>query len=552
MGKPVQHKKEKVENRLLDGKRLLGLSARSTRKLPSGVQTFSQVRLNYDVYVDKTLHIYNMVSNYKVAFLSRPRRFGKSLTCSTLESLFTNEKKLFKGLAIEKTNWKWKEYPVIRLDTSAKNFTNENGLNNLKTLISKQLNICAKKYGVKLGKGDISDNFFDLIIELHSKKGEVVVVIDEYDCPLLDTLYFPKNHEAIRKELQGFYKVLKSCDQYLKFVFITGVTKFSQVSLFSGMNQPEDISMHPDFCALCGITQEELEKNFDVEIKEGFKYLELKTKEEYLSKLKNYYNGYHFSRDSVSVYNPTSIIKHFISPFAFKPFWSETGTPSFLVDYVKKQPDGLLNLKKQRISAESFAKYDKDTLALIPLLYQAGYLTISSYDKENVLYTLDYPNGEIKSSFAKFLASYFGNSTNTDSDNYGVELTDALKTGNVKSFMEALKVYLQRVDYSLISKIKEYYFEFAVANILNMLGVRCNVEVHSALGSVDAVVEFGDYVYIMEFKKDKSVASALKQIEEKGYAMAYKGLNKHKTRKIIKVGVKFCSKKKNVVDWKSV
>ncbi|MDR2579769.1 MAG: ATP-binding protein, partial [Fibromonadaceae bacterium] len=404
---------------------------------------------------------------------------------------------------------------------------------------------------------DISNKFSDLIIALYSKKGEVVVIVDEYDCPLLDTLHFPENHDAIRKELQGFYKVLKGCDRYLKFVFITGVTKFSQVSLFSGMNQPEDLSMHPDFCALCGITQEELEKNFDVEIEEGFKYLELKTKEEYLSKLKNYYNGYHFSRDSVSVYNPTSIIKHFISPFAFKPFWAETGTPSFLVDYVKQQPDRLLNLKNQRISAEAFAKYDKDTLALIPLLYQAGYLTISSYDKEDVLYTLDYPNGEIKSSFAKFLASYFGKSAIVENDNYGIELTDALKTGNVKGFMEALKIYLQKVDYSLISKIKEYYFEFAVANILNMLGVRCNVEVHSALGSVDAVIEFGGYVYIMEFKKDKSVANALKQIEEKGYAIPYKRLGVGATRrgcparKIIKVGVKFCSKKKNVVDWKT-
>jgi len=523
-----------------------------TRKLPSGVQTFSQVRLNYDVYVDKTLHIYNMVNNYKVIFLSRPRRFGKSLTCSTLESLFTNEKKLFKGLAIEKTNWKWKKYPVIRLDTSSSNFTGKDGLKNLITLIDRQLERCAKNYNLKLKKNDIGIKFSDLIIELYSKIGEVVVIVDEYDCPLLDTLNIPKNHEAIRKELQGFYKVLKGCDQYLKFVFITGITKFSQVSLFSGMNQLEDISMHPDFCSLCGITQKELERNFDVEIEEGFKYLELKSKEEYLAKLKSYYNGYHFSSDSVSIYNPTSIIKHFINKFTFKPFWSETGTPSFLMDYIKKQPDKLFNLKNQKVSAEDFAKYDKEKLTLIPLLYQAGYLTISSYDKENVLYTLDYPNGEIKSSFAKFLASYFGKSSVAENANYGVELTDALKTGNVKEFMEALKIYLQKVDYSLISKIKEYYFEFAVANILNMLGVRCNVEVRSALGSVDAVIELSDYVYIMEFKKDRSAASALKQIEEKGYAVPYKSLGKgHKARKIVKVGVKFCSKKKNVVDWKS-
>ncbi|MCL2284227.1 MAG: ATP-binding protein [Fibromonadales bacterium] len=523
-----------------------------TRKLPSGVQTFSQVRFDYDVYVDKTLHIYNMVNNYKVVFLSRPRRFGKSLTCSTLESLFTNEKKLFKGLAIEKTDWKWKEYPVIRLDTSSANFTCKSGLKNLRDLIDEDLEDCAKRYGLELKKNSISRKFSVLIKALYEKKGPVVVIVDEYDCPMLDTLNFPKNHELIRKELQGFYKVLKGCDKYLKFVFITGVTKFSQVSLFSGMNQPEDISMHPDFCALCGITQEELEKNFNIEIEEGFKHLDLKTKEEYLSELKSYYNGYHFSEDSISVYNPTSIIKHFLNRFAFKPFWSETGTPSYLVDYVKSQPEKLFSMKNRKLSAEAFAKYDKDSLSLIPFLYQAGYLTISSYDKKMVLYTLNYPNGEVKSSFAKFLAQYFGKSSIEDSDNYGARLLGALEAGNVKDFIEILKVYLQRVDYSLISKIKEYYFEFAVANILNMLGVRCNVEVHSALGSVDGVIEFSDYVYIMEFKKDKSVASALKQIEENGYAVAYKSLGKKRSaKKIIKLGVKFDSKKKNIVDWKS-
>ena len=523
-----------------------------TRKLPSGVQIFRKIRENYDVYVDKTLYIYNMINNYNVVFLSRPRRFGKSLTCSTLESLFANEKKLFKGLAIEKTDWKWKKYPVIRLDTSSVNFKCKDGLKNLRTLINRQLEDTAKNYNVKLEKNDISNKFSDLITALYEKIGEVVVIADEYDCPLLDTLYFPKNHELIRNELQGFYKVLKSCDQYLKFVFITGVTKFSQVSLFSGMNQPEDISMHPDFCALCGITQKELEKNFDVEIEDGSKFLKLE-KKEYLSKLKSYYNGYHFSDDSISVYNPTSIIKHFLGKFAFKPFWSETGTPSYLVDYVKSQPERLFNMKNRKLSAEAFAKYDKDSLSLIPFLYQAGYLTISSYDRESVLYTLNYPNGEVKSSFAKFLASYFGKSSIEDSDNYGSELINALKTGNVKNFIDILKIYLQKVDYTLIAKIKEYYFEFAVANILNMLGVRCNVEVHSALGSVDAVIEFGNYVYIMEFKKDKSVASALKQIEEKNYAAGYKRLGKGRdAKKIIKLGVKFCSKKKNVVDWKSI
>ena len=520
----------------------------SIRKLPTGVQTFSHVRLNYDVYVDKTLHIYNMVNRYKVVFLSRPRRFGKSLTCSTLESLFANEKELFKGLAIEKTDWEWKEYPIIRLDTSAANFADKDGLKNLRTLLDGKLDNCAEKYRVKLKKNGINKKFSDLIQVLHKKKGPVVVIVDEYDCPLLDTLECPENHSAIRKELQGFYKVLKDCDKYLKFVFITGVTKFSQVSLFSGMNQPKDISLNPDFASLCGITQEELEFYFEPEINLGVKEWGMGTRDEYLTKLKNFYNGYRFSESETSVYNPISILNHFIDYGKFEVYWAETGTPSFLVNYIKEQPDGLIDLESQRVSSKSFAKYSKEAFILVPLLYQAGYLTISSYDKESNLYTLTYPNGEVKSSFANFLAGYFGNSNSVDCDNYGAKLLDALKVGNAKEFIEVLKVYLQRVDYTLIARIKEYYFEFAISNILNMLGVRCAVEVHSALGSVDAVIEFGKYVYIMEFKKDKNVTTAMKQIEKNGYAIPYKKSGK----KIIKLGVKFCSKKKNIVDWKSL
>jgi len=313
------------------------------------------------------------------------------------------------------------------------------------------------------------------------------------------------------------------------------------------MNQPEDISMNPEFCSLCGITQEELEKNFDVEI--DFFAKKYGNKASYLARLKSYYNGYLFAKEGNSVYNPTSIIKHFLNQGDFNPFWIDTGTPSFLVNYIKEQPEKILDIDSVEVFPEAFAKYNKEKWTIIPLLYQSGYLTIASYNQSTNSYKLKYPNGEVKTSFAEFLSSYFGNKDTIENGSAKLNLTAALKNGNVKSFMKILESYLQGVDYSLIAKIKEHYFSFAVSNVLRMLGYNCNTEVRTATGSVDCVIEIDKYIYVMEFKLDKSVASALKQIESKGYAIPYKHLCNGNRKKIIKLGVKFSSEKRNIVDW---
>jgi hypothetical protein len=513
------------------------------RKLPlSGVQTFADIVNDFAVYVDKTAYIHNLVSNYKNVFFSRPRRFGKSLTCSTIRAIFENQKDLFKGLAIEALPWEWKEYPVVHLDMSAANFAE--GKEGLIEIVNAMLDSSAKKYGITLPDGKLPTKFKCLIEALFNAKGKVAIIIDEYDCPLLDTIGHPEIQEEIKDELRGFYKVLKTCDPYIQFVFITGITKFSQVSLFSGMNQPEDISLNMDYSALCGFTQSELETYFEPEINEYSG--NFGGRENYLSKLKNYYNGYRFARNSETVYNPISIMKHFGSHAEFRGFWAETGTPSFMAKYIDRNGADITDIENAEFPAEAFGKYNDDAIFLVPLMYQAGYLTIKDYDSEFGKYKLNYPNVEVRSSFSEFLSRQYSDLSILKQTSTFNKLLRALQAGDVDVFMETIKIYMQSIKYDLITKMTEYYFEFAFANILNMLGFDCEIEVHSAIGSVDAVVKLQKNVFVIEAKLDKPVEEALKQIEEKRYYVPYmeKGLN------IFKIGVVFGEHERNVVEWK--
>ncbi|MDR1829284.1 MAG: ATP-binding protein [Candidatus Fibromonas sp.] len=511
------------------------------RKLPlSGVQDFTKIRTEYAVYIDKTAYIHNLISNYNSVFLSRPRRFGKSLTCSTIKAIFENKKDLFKGLAIEALPWEWKEYPVIHLDMSAENCVP--GKDRLIELVNRYLKSHAENYGITLPDGNLSTKFEYLIQMLFKTKGKVVIIIDEYDCPLLDTIDYPEVKKEIKEELRGFYKVLKACDQYIQFVFITGITKFSQVSLFSGMNQPKDISLSAEYSALCGITQEELENYFDLEINEYSK--NFGEKKIYLDKLKNFYNGYRFARNAISVYNPVSILNHF-GDGDFRVYWAETGTPSFLANYIDKNGADLADIENMELPIEAFGKYNDDEITLVPLMYQAGYLTIKDYSELSLKYKLNYPNVEVRSSFANFLSNQYTGLAVLKKESYMNKLFNSLLNGDVDAFMETIKIYMQSVKFDLITKITEYYFEFAFANILNMMGFNCEIEVHSAVGSVDAIIKFQKNVFVIEAKLDKPVEEALRQIEEKKYYVPYleKGCN------IFKIGVVFGEKERNVVKW---
>jgi hypothetical protein len=514
------------------------------RKLPlSGVQDFAKIRNDYAVYVDKTAYIHNFISNYNAVFLSRPRRFGKSLTCSTLKAIFENQKDLFKGLAIEALPWEWKEYPVVHLDMSADNCTV--GKDRLVELINRYLKSNAKKYGITLPEGNLSTKFQYLIEMLFETRGKVVIIIDEYDCPLLDTLNYPQIHSDIKEELKGFYKVLKACDSYIQFIFITGITKFAQVSMFSGMNQPEDISFNANYAALCGFTQNELETYFEPEISE---YAEkFGSRKNYLAKLKNFYDGYQFSEEANKVYNPISAMKHFGNNGKFNVFWAETGTPSFLANYIKKKGADIGDIENQLYKSVAFAKFKEDAIELVPLMYQAGYLTIAEYEPILGNYKLKYPNAEVRSSFADFLSGLYSAVENTKKNSVINKLIEALYRGDVEIFMKTMIVYMQSIKFDLVVKMTEYYFEFAFSNVLNMLNINCDVEAHSALGSVDAVVRIANNVYVIEMKVDKQIEEAMEQIEKKKYYVPYLGQG----NKVFKIGVVFGEKERNIIEWKS-
>ncbi|MCL2805821.1 MAG: ATP-binding protein, partial [Treponema sp.] len=382
-----------------------------------------------------------------------------------------------------------------------------------------------------------------LITELSKKTGQVVVIIDEYDNPLLSTIDKPEVNKSIREELKGFYSVIKQNDRHIRFSFITGITKFSQVSLFSGMNQVKDISMITEYCDICGITQEELENNFAPEIE---MYAKIHGgRDNYLDKLREYYNGYFFVEKGMSVYNTYGLLNHFDSIAKFEPFWSKTGWPTFIVKYFEMKNVNAAELEEAEMEADDFGDYRDDSITLFPLLYQAGYLTISGYDEVTGYYKLNYPNIEVRQSLAKFLSRQYSKADEILKKSTSTKLVKSLLEGKPQEFFSILKMYLNKVDYSLSSKITEYYFEFAVSNIINMLGLRCCNEVHTANGRMDSVIFAGDYIYIFEFKIDKPVEDAMWQIEDKDYVSIYADSGK----KLVKVGIVFSRELRNIVEW---
>jgi hypothetical protein len=388
-----------------------------SQRLPIGLQDFVKIREDGFLYVDKTARIHELLTGSGgVHFLSRPRRFGKSLLCSTLGAIFEGRRELFSGLAIDSLEWDWKKYPVLKIDLNPGNY--EPGVDNLYTQINIALKICAEKYGVPFEGENITDRFIWLILNLSKIYSEkLVIILDEYDKPLLSTIDNPDLHKKIRSELKGFYGVLKSYDQYLQFVLLTGVTKFARVSIFSDLNNLRDISMDPRYNDLCGITQEELERDFAEEIQQ---VVQSKNTERgtYLAKLKRFYNGYRFSENPLTVYNPFGLLNHFDLNGLFQAYWYETGTPTFLIKLINEQKIDILDIENKTVSRDEFKRYDVENMKAVPVLYQSGYLTIVDYkegdeEEEDDEFTLDYPNTEVRASFAKSLLGQYESISST-------------------------------------------------------------------------------------------------------------------------------------------
>lgn len=511
------------------------------RKLPIGIQSFEDLRKRDYLYIDKTCLIYQIATSGKTYFLSRPRRFGKSLLISTIEAYFLGKKELFKGLAIESLETEWKEYPVFHLDLNARNY---NSVAALFGILNQHLEKWEAIYGNEKSDRSPEERFAYILEKIHIETNrQVVVLIDEYDKPLLQTIGDKELQEQYKGILKAFYGVLKSADAHLRFVFLTGVTKFGQVSVFSDLNQLKDISMDARYATICGITDKELRRDFQPELEklaesEGMSY------EGVCEKMKCMYDGYHFRHNMEGLYNPFSVLNA-LDSVEFGSYWFSTGTPTFLVELLKNTDYDLRNLEGLELPANLFADYKADADNPIPVIYQSGYLTIKGYNKEFQSYTLGFPNEEVKYGFLNYLVPYYtGVSSNENLFNIRL-FVDELRSGDVDAFLIRLRAFFSGIPYELNDKTERHY-QAIFYLVFRLLGQYIEVEERSTKGRADAIVKTRKYIYVFEFKLDGNVDDALKQIDEKGYLIPYTT----DSRKLIKVGVSFDSKERNIGKWK--
>ena len=517
-------------------------------KYPIGMQSFDQIREMGFVYVDKTDMVYRLATEGKIYFLSRPRRFGKSLLVSTLKHYFLGHKELFQGLAIEQLEQEWLEYPVFHIDFNGTDFTRPGSL---LSVLEGYVATWEHDYGASPYQEDLGKRFAYVLKQVHEQTGRrAVVLIDEYDKPLLDVLdcniYATVDGNRIRLEdwhrslLKGFYSVFKGTDEHLRFVLLTGVTKFSQISVFSGFNQPADISMDTRFEALCGITEEELYTVFAEPIRKlAAKY---KVDEDEMKQmLKQHYDGYHFSDNLLDIYNPFSLLNCF-SSCSMRDFWFASGTPTYLVRLLKHFKQNINELIKDYHFPEEFIDYKADVEQPLPMIFQSGYLTIKEADPLTGSYLLDFPNKEVQRGFVTLIASSYLDTRTHSLSNWMLRSIRQLQQGKIQEFGEALTAFLADIPYSMRRKDsereRERYFQYTFFLLLRMLSCfTVYIEKEQSQGRVDCIVEVPGYVYIFEFKLDGSAQEALRQIEEKGYTRPYAA----DPRKLFRIGVNFSS-----------
>ena len=509
-------------------------------KYPIGIQSFDQLIEDGYVYIDKTDLVYALANEGKIYFLSRPRRFGKSLLVSTLKNYFLGRKELFRGLKIDSLEKDWKIYPVFHIDFNGSDFTKQGILANR---ISSYLTEWEEQYALDSESiaTDLGNRFIRILKVAHEQTGRrAVVLVDEYDKPILDVLDVDTNlEEEHRNILKGFYSVFKGADEHLQFVFLTGVTKFSQVSVFSGFNQPFDISMHGKYETLCGISQEELDDNFREPMESMAKVYHC-SYEEMRDRLKAQYDGYHFSKNMTDIYNPFSLLNAFAS-LDISDYWFKSGTPTYLIRLLSHSNENMNDITGKFYVPKEFIDYKADVEQPLPMIYQSGYLTIKEFDIEFGSFLLDYPNKEVKEGFLSLVASnYFKNGDKIYP--WIREASVFLRRGDIDGFRIGLTSFLASIPYTMRRKEnereKERYFHYTFYLIMRLISVyTVYTEKVQSHGRVDCIVETPDYVYIFEFKLDGTADEALQQIEDKGYAREYEA----DKRKLYKIGAVFSS-----------
>lgn len=508
-------------------------------KLPIGIQDFEKLIINGYTYIDKTALIYELASLHDPYFLSRPRRFGKSLLVSTFHALFSGKRELFKGLWIDNSDWSWVEYPVIRLDMSSINNRNPE---RFELDLTRALNDIALQYEIML-TGLSAANRLENLIQQLSVRQKVVVLIDEYDKPLIDRLSDIEIAKANREILREFYTILKSEDRNLRFVFLTGITTFSKVSVFSGLNNLNDITLSNDYSALLGYKKDELEKYFEKNIQEVAIANKLTINDCY-AQIKEWYNGYRFSKNGELVYNPFSTLK-LLDSRDFAAHWFETATPTFLIDIIKKRQFDLSNLEQINVSSQSFSSFDIEDLPTLPLLYQSGYVTIKAYLSDLNAYSLGFPNREVSQSFSESLLTAFATSRAECSKSlFNLTVNLRASTWDTSQFFEIMLQIFSLIPYDLYVKHERYFHSLFYLTI-KLAGFQIGAEIHTQQGRTDAALEAKDKVIIFEFKLNESSQVAMDQIKQKKYYELYQD----RKLPIYLVGINFNSEKRVIDDW---
>lgn len=532
-------------------------------KYPIGIQSLDVIREDGYVYVDKTALVYDLVKNGRIYFLSRPRRFGKSLLVSTLECYFRGRKELFDGLAIAGLEKEWNEYPVFHIDFNGGNYTQDGELENT---IEDYLSKWESEYGKGEHESTIGNRFQGILQRASEQTGRrAVVLVDEYDKPILDVLdtgYYTRDSEGERilledrhrDILKSFYSTFKSADRYLQFVLLTGVTKFSQVSVFSGFNQPKDISMDNRYEALCGITGQELREYFSEPVaalaqKDGCSI------DEMWDILQRQYDGYHFGTAMTDVYNPFSILNA-LDMQELRDYWFATGTPTYLIRLLNRSNEHINELAGRFYDPAMFVDYKADVERPLPMIYQSGYLTIKEYNRRTGSFLLDFPNNEVRKGFLSLLASNYLKPASREVGSWILDAVMLLDGGHTEAFLDSLTAFLSSIPYDSHPSLNdiqktEKHFQYTFYLLLRLIGVYCRAirsEDTQSRGRVDCILEMEKYVYIFEFKLDKSPEEALRQIEERGYARPYA----IDSRQVVCIGVNFSSTTRTVEGWKEV
>lgn len=511
------------------------------RLYPIGIQTFAEIITKNMLYIDKTEYVYRMANEGKYFFLSRPRRFGKSLLTSTFKSYFEGKKELFKGLAMEKLEKEWTEYPVLHFSMAGGKHMEKDELERYLDFI---LQIQERQFGIDNAQKDANTRLLNLIMTAYNKTGkQVVVLIDEYDAPLLDVVHEDEKLPVLRNVMRNFYSPLKDCEPYLRFVFLTGITKFSQMSIFSELNNISNISMDDEYAGICGITMDELTTQMSADVDFLAEKLGM-TRAETLSKLREYYDGYHFAGQSPDVFNPFSLLNA-MARGKMDYYWFSSGTPTYLIEMLRKFHVLPSEIGGGDADKSEFDAPTENMTSVIPLLYQSGYVTIKGYDPETELYTLDLPNKEIRVGLYRcLLPNYIG--TNTVKGTTTIAKMSALiRRGNIDGALEMLQAFLETVPYCQGANTEGHYQQMMYV-IFSILNHYVDVEVRTPRGRVDMVLRTATHLYLFELKLNKDAAAAMRQIELKEYPKRFMqcGLP------IVKVGINFDVEKHNITDWK--